>query len=152
MSFEKLRKAVRALNTTREQTTYRIAILGAHATQFLRKSLELQARLADIKLEVFEAEYNQIDREIIDQRSGLYKFEPDCVYISYSARKLRERFYGIAGEKKLTFFQDFAEELTSNLGILSSRIGAKILISNFEEINDNVFGNYAAKSGVSTLN
>lgn len=152
MSFETLRKAVKALDQTREQTTYRIAILGAHATQFLRKSMELQAKLADIKLEVFEAEYNQIEREIIDQRSGLYEFKPDCVYISYSARKLREKFYGLTDEKKPTFFREFAQELTNNLGIVSSRIDAKILISNFEEINDNVFGNYAAKSRLSFVN
>ena len=152
MSFNQLKKESKEREEPLESSTYKVAILGGHATQFLRKALEMTARLEGFRLDVYEAEYKQIEREIIDENSALYSFAPDSVIITYSARAIRNRFYKMPTNSRPNYYKELSDELAGHIGLLSSRITAKVLLFNLEEINDAVFGNYSSKTRYSFLN
>ena len=55
----------------------KIAILGSYSTQILTKTL----KEINSELEIYEADFSQIDYEIVNDDSQLYKFKPDFIVI-----------------------------------------------------------------------
>ena len=55
----------------------RLAILGSYSTQILTKSI----RNLKNEWEIYEADYSQIDFEIYNDNSHLYRFKPDVIVI-----------------------------------------------------------------------
>ena len=70
-SFNELRKAAKQVVEGKE---VRVAILGNCATQFFAKSLLGYAKLSGINANVFDADYNQIEAQLLDVDSELYHF------------------------------------------------------------------------------
>ena len=66
----------------------KIAILGSYSTQILAKSLSQ----INSTLEVYEADYAQVDYEIINDDSQLYKFSPDVVVILESLLSFKSKY------------------------------------------------------------
>ena len=54
----------------------KIAVLGSYATQVLVNEL----KKANNRNKYYESQHDQIDQEIINQNSGLYKFNPNHYY------------------------------------------------------------------------
>ena len=72
----------------------RIGIVGDSSTQFLNQSIRGYGFDEDYNFEIYEADYDQLDGQLLDTSSGLYKFEPEFVIIFESSQKLSKRFYG----------------------------------------------------------
>lgn len=123
----------------------KIAILGDTATQFLVLAIKGRGYDEGVNFEIFEAEYDQIDHEIIDTDSELYSTNPEYVIIFLSSQKLLSRYYKSADELKSTFADDTLSHLKELFSIINSRLSCKIIFFNFTEINDSVFGNFANK-------
>ena len=62
--------------------TAKLAVLGSHTTTQLVPMIRLAARRLDVDLDVYEADYAQYRQEILDERSGLYRFAPDFVLLA----------------------------------------------------------------------
>lgn len=127
----------------------KMAVLGNYATQFLARSIEYSGLKRGLDIQVYEADYDQIEMEIYDAGSGLYAFAPDFVLISISSLKLRSKYYALAQEKKETFSPDYAAHLEDLFSVFSSRSGATMILHNLEIINDQVFGSIYAKVSTS---
>lgn len=134
-------------NLKKDYTAFKsvkLALLGDSATQIFRMALRGYAYEDRIDLDIFEAEYDQIERMIFDTGSELYAFEPDFVVIFQSTRKLKQGFYKSRGAA-----DQFADE---HLGfveqawqMLNANGRSKIIYLNFNEQDDREFGNYATK-------
>ena len=119
----------------------KIAVLGSYSTQILTKSL----KKINSKLIIYEADYAQIDYEIINDDSQLYKFNPDFIIIHEtslsfkrsftSENKLNENYY-----KKCTYR---LENLLKKLNETLSKV--KIIYPMLDINNDMIFGNYFFK-------
>ncbi|GHT23096.1 hypothetical protein AGMMS4957_14170 [Bacteroidia bacterium] len=70
----------------------KVAVLGDSATQFLVQALRGTGYEFGFDLQVFEAEFNQIDRQILDPDSELYAFNAEVVLIFESTHKLLQKY------------------------------------------------------------
>ena len=81
MTFNELKK-----NLKKDFTGFKplkLALLGDSATQFLAQSIRGAGYEQQLDINVYDAGYNQLDRQILDLSSELYMFQPDISLISY---------------------------------------------------------------------
>jgi len=128
---------------------YSLAILGNCATQHLAKAIKGYAYEEKIALHVFDADYNQIDAQVMDNNSELYQMTPDFTLFWLCTEKLYEAFC------QSTNRSDFANQIITSLEGYWNRVNQQykttILQFNFTQIDDRIFGNYGNKTQDSFL-
>ena len=72
----------------RGRSKLRLAMLGGFTTRQLRDLIELYLFAANISAEIYEADYGVFRQEIFDPSSGLYRFEPDTIFLATNWRNL----------------------------------------------------------------
>lgn len=70
----------------------KVAVLGDTATQFLIQTLRGLGYDNGFNLEIWEADFNQIERQVFDQSSELYEFKPEIVIVFQSSHKLLGKY------------------------------------------------------------
>ena len=143
MDFVSLKKNLK--KPTDGFITLRLAILGDSATQFVGQAIKGYGIEKSINLEIFEAEFNQIDRQIFDLSSELYAFAADFVLIFQSSHKLLQKYNQTAIEARPGFAQENIDHIRQWFSILQTRTCAKVIFCNYTEEDDRVFGQYANK-------
>ena len=91
--------------------SYKVAVLGDTATQLLVTSVKGEAAARNIALDIYEGEYNQIERQLLDPTSDLYQFDASMVVIFQSTHKLCEYHSQLSAERQ----EQVAEERLSFL-------------------------------------
>lgn len=129
----------------------KIAILGDTATQFLKQAIQGLGFDEGFNLEIWEADFNQIERQVFDSSSELYEFNPEIVIVFQSSHKLLGKYNKIKLEQHLQFASNELESITNVYSNLTSNLNAKVIYYNYTEIDDSVFGNYANKTVSSFL-
>ena len=123
----------------------KIAVLGDSATQLYVKALKGYGFEVGLNFDVFEADYDQIERQVFDYSSELYKFAPEYVIIFYCSNKLLKKFGELNTSDKSKFSSECTSQFENLFQSLSSNLNSKVIFFNFQEINDSVFGNYSNK-------
>ena len=119
----------------------KVALLGDSATQFLAAALKGAGIERGFAIDLLEAEYNQVERQVMDRTSDLYRFSPDVVIVFQSTHKLLNRY----GEMPLQKRNNLAEDRLRFIRLLCSSIRSKVICYNYPEIDDAVFGSFANK-------
>lgn len=122
----------------------KVALLGDTATQLLVTSIKGEAVARNIVLDIYEGEYNQVERQLLDPTSDLYQFDASIVIIFQSTHKLCEYHSLLPTEKQ----ELVSEERLSFLASVCENpafVDKKIIYFNYPEIEDTVFGSYANK-------
>ena len=122
----------------------RIALVGDTATQFLATAIKGMGIERGYQVDLFEAEYNQVERQFMDPTSDLYEFDADYIVVFQSTHKLGEKHSLCTVESQLSLADeriDFVTSVVSNPAFASK----KIIYCNYPEIEDTVFGSYANK-------
>jgi FkbH-like protein len=138
-SFNELKK-----NLKKDITSYptiKVALLGDTATQFLAIAIQGTAIGRGYNIELFEAEYNQVERQFLDKTSDLYNFNADYVVVFQSTHKLLSRFNKLVVEAQNTI----ADERLEFIKMMCNSFQSRLIYFNYPEIEDNVFGSYANK-------
>ncbi|MDR1105824.1 MAG: HAD-IIIC family phosphatase [Treponema sp.] len=117
------------------------ALLGDTATQFLAATLRGTAVERGFRLELFEAEFNQIERQIMDPESEFHAFGADYAVIFQSTHKLLCHYDKLAPEKQAAL----ADERIDFIRLLCTSFPGRIIYCNYPEIDDTVFGGFACK-------
>jgi len=146
MLYNDLINNAEQINLDFDESKFKLALLGNFATQFLSKAIKASAVVNNIGLSLYDAQYDQIENEIINPSSQLYEFLPDGIMICFSARKLRPKFQILSNEEKQSFAIDFISKLKDLFSIIESRLITKILLSNIEELDDAIFGNFGSNT------
>ncbi len=141
-SFKELKNGAKCIAEGKE---IKLAVLGNCATQFFSLAIKGYARLEGINLEVFDADYNQIDAQLLDSDSELYSFRPDYLLIWIATDKLYEEFLDTALELRSGFADDMIVRIKNYWKLAKDHSGARILQPNFTEIDDKVLGQYSCK-------
>ena len=123
----------------------RLAILGDSATQFVAQAIKAMGVDYSLNLEIFEAEFNQIDRQIFDPTSELYEHAADVALIFQSSHKLLYQYNKTAPERRHLFAEENLAHIGQWISTLQSKSNAKIIFCNYTEEDDRVFGQYANK-------
>ena len=141
-TFNELKKAAKKDIEGKE---FRIAVLGNAATQFFSTGIKGYLKSEGINALVFDADYNQIDSQLIDSSSETYEFNPDAIIIYVSTDKIYEEFLDTEVSLRSDFADGYIEKIKKYWSLVENNSKARIIQANFTEIDDRAFGNYSAK-------
>ena len=128
---------------------YKFAVLGDCATQHLAAAIKGYAFKEGYAFNIFDADYNQIDGQVMDTQSELYNFEPKAVLIYMCSEKLYEMFCCTALDRRAKFADMMFAKIHSYWNYIGQHINAKIMQFTFIANDDRIFGNYALKTEIS---
>ncbi len=123
----------------------KIAILGDSATQLLTQALRGAGYEYKLDLQIWEADFNQINQQVYNPQSELYEFLPDVVVIFQSSHKLLQQYNKTDEALYSAFADNELDQIESLYKAISSKLNAKVIFYNYNEIDDAVFCNYANK-------
>ncbi len=149
MTYNDLKKNIKKYKDSQFDKTVSIAILGDTATQFLATAVRGLAYEYGISAEVYEAEYDVIESEILDTASELYEKDRDHIVIYMSSEKVREAFEDTDEKDRASFADDQIGKIINYWNILKERTKAGIIQFNFVRHDTGVFGNYALREETS---
>lgn len=149
ITFQQLKKLSKTDASALPQ--YSLAVLGDCATQHLATALRGYGVSAGIRLNVFDADYDQIDAQVMAPDSELYRFAPQGVLLQMCTEKLQEAFYDRPPEARASFAEDTYARIRQIWSRIGCRIPATVLQCNFPLIDDGVFGQFGNKTEQSFL-
>lgn len=122
----------------------KMALVGDTATQFLATAIKGMGVERGFNINLFEAEYNQVERQFMDPTSELFEFDADIIVVFQSTHKLGEHHSLLPVEQQASLADD---RLTYIASICENHnfSNKKIIYFNYPEIEDTVFGSYANK-------
>ena len=141
-SFNQLKKNLK--NDISGFSSMKLAVVGDTATQLLCTAIRGMGVERGYNIDLFEAEYNQVERQLLDPTSDLYQFNADFIVIFQSTHKLGEHHAMLTTEEQVILADDrigFLASVCENPALA----GKKIIYFNYPEIEDTVFGSYANK-------
>lgn len=121
--------------------TVKVALLGDTATQFLATAIRGYGYERGYNINMYEAEYSQVERQVLDPTSDLYQFNADYVVVFQSTHKLLEKYSLATAEQQALL----ADDRIAFVNSLCSLVKARVIYYNHPEIGDAVFGSYANK-------
>ena len=129
----------------------KLAVLGNCATQLLSQALRGYAYELKIALNVFDADYDQLEPQTLDPNSELFTFEPNYILIQLCSEKLQLEFCDLSPEEQESFADRVMARIQEYWRRIEARTKAPILQFDFIEIDDGVFGNFGLKTQKSFL-
>lgn len=139
-----LRELKKLAKVESDSPKIRVALLGDTATQLLVTAIKGEAVDRGYCLDLYEGEYNQVERQVMDPTSDFYQFDAEISIIFQSTHKLGEYHSSlpitkqeILAEERLSFITSLCEN--------PSFANKKLICFNYPEIEDTVFGSYANK-------
>lgn len=144
-----INELIKLSKKTIDSKPLKLCVLGNCSTQFLTKAIKGFGAAKGLNIVTFEAGYDQTEEEILNPDSEMYRFGPDIIVIYLCTEKLYEDFCkcgdpGCFAENTVSKIKIYHEKITANTG-------AKIIQFNFAEVNDNLFGNFSAKTRTSFI-
>lgn len=121
--------------------TLRVSLLGDTATQFLATAIKGEGVERGYNIDLFEAEYNQVERQILDPTSDLYAHDAKYTIVFQSTHKLLEHYSLMPASE----WSALADERINFIRVICENVGGKVIYYNYPEIEDTVFGSYANK-------
>ena len=149
ITFQKLKKLSKKDISALPQ--YKLAVMGDCATQHLATAIRGYGVYAGLGMSVFDADYNQIDAQVMDPGSELYTFAPDAVLIQLCTEKLYEAFCNTPLNTRSTFAEDMFARIARIWEQMNANLRTTILQCNFPLMDDGSFGQYGNKTGDSFL-
>lgn len=145
IDFKQIKKLLKQDNTNLPEV--KVALLGDTATQFLATAIKGVGVERGYNINLFEAEYSQVERQVLDPTSDLHAFGAKYTVVFQSTHKLLEQY----SLNELT--NERVNELMSGrlnfIRTLCETTDGKIIYFNYPEIDDTVFGQYANRTELS---
>lgn len=142
VSFNKIKRILKT--NLSNLPVLKIAVVGDTATQLLCTAIRGTGALRGYNSDLFETEYNQVERQFMDPTSDLYQFDADFIVVFQSTHKLGEHHSALSQEQQANLAEErlqFVTGICTNPALVSK----KIIYFNYPEIEDTVFGSYANK-------
>lgn len=141
-TFKELKKLAKSEVEGKE---YKVAVLGNVATQFFSLGIKGNLKAEGINATVFDADYNQIDAQLLDTSSETYELNPDVVILYIATDKIYEEFLDTSIALRNGFAEMYKDKIVRYWDLIKANSSAKIIQTNFTEIDDRAFGNYSSK-------
>ena len=117
----------------------KVSLLGDTATQLLATAIKGIGVERGYNINLFEAEYNQIEQQILDPTSDLHQFDAKYTVVFQSTHKLLET-YSINSAND---WNKLSEQRMQFVRTICENVKGKIIYFNYPEIDDSIFGQYA---------
>ena len=119
----------------------KVSLLGDSATQFLATSIKGMGVERGYNIHLFEAEYNQVERQVLDPTSDLYQYGAKYTIVFQSTHKLLEKYAMMSADEQ----DHMADNRLDFIRTICAQVPGHIIYYNYPEIEDTVFGSYANK-------
>lgn len=119
----------------------KVSLVGDTATQFLATSIRGEGALRGYNIDMFEADYNQVEQQVMDPTSDLYEHNAKYNIFFQSTHKLLEKYSLLPA----SVWGNLAEERLAFVRTICETVPGKIIYYNYPEIGDAVFGSYENK-------
>jgi FkbH-like protein len=149
LEFQALRKLLKT-GAPPDAPKVKLALLGDSATQLLSQAIKGFGISEGLAIEVWEAEFDQIERQLFDNASDYHRFGAQVTVIFKSTRKLSQRFDKLPPAERANFAAAIIAE-TEALFAAVKKGGGKAIVCNFPEEDDGVFGQFASKTAASFI-
>lgn len=147
ITFVQLKKNCK--KATSGMPKYRLSVLGDCATQHLATAIRGYAVEENLDFQVFDADYDQIDAQLMDEQSEFYRFDSQFALIYMCTEKLYHAF--CERDKKAGFAEEICGKLEYYWDLIAGRSSASVIQFTFAEMDDRAFGNFACKTADSFL-
>lgn len=117
----------------------KVALLGDTSTQFLAIAIKGMGVTRGYDIDLFEADFNQVELQFMDPNSDLYQFKARYIVVYQSSLKWNERYSLMSPDEQI----GLADERLEFVKNICESTDAKIIYFNYTEIEDSVFGSYA---------
>ncbi len=118
-------------------------MVGDSATQLLSDAIRGEAYLRGLTVSVYDADYDSVAQQLIDERSEVYKSKPAYIIIYLSVEKLYNLFSETLCEDRPSFANNIAGRIETYWQKIGKFSSAEIIQYTYIEKNDGVFGSYA---------
>ena len=123
----------------------KVSILTENSGQLLSQAIKGYGVELAYNLEINECGYNEVNLQVFEPNSQLNNFASDYIIIVPSVQKSLTQFYSKSLDEKTLFAENQINYWDNIVTVLNSKSNAKIILCNYLEINDSVFGNYSSK-------
>jgi FkbH-like protein len=139
IQFKELKRALK--KETDALPCIKVSLVGDSATQFLSTAIKGMGIERGYNIDLFEAEYNQVEQQVMNPSSELYSNNALYNIFFQSTHKLLERYVFMMPEQQTSL----AANRLSFVRSICERVPGNIIYYNYPEIEDTVFGSYANK-------
>ena len=138
LTFKELKRNLKKDFTGKKHL--KVALLGDSATQLINQAIRGTGYEAGLDLEMWEADFDQIEHQVLTADSDLYAFAPDVVIIFFSTRKLLHQYDAKdeAGRSRLS--EGRLALCDAMYQSVKANCSAKVLYFNYPEFDDRIFG------------
>lgn len=150
-TFAELRKNLKTSSQPGGLRKLKVALLGDTATQLLAQALRGMGYEYGYEIQIWDADFNQVERQVFDTNSELYNYKPDFVIIFQSSHKLLSKYNKLKPEKHASLASTELASIIQINATIVEQLNAKIIFYNYTEIDDSVFGNHSSKTESSFL-
>ena len=147
IDFKQIKRLLKQDNTNLPEV--KVALLGDTATQFLATAIKGVGVERGYNINLFEAEYNQVERQVLDPTSDLHQFNAKYTVVFQSTHKLLEAYSLVTVNGEGLTVNGLFEERLNFVRTLCETTEGKIIYFNYPEIDDTVFGQYANRTELS---
>lgn len=124
--------------------TIKIALAGDTATQLLATAIRGTGVERGYNIDLYEAEYSQVEQQMLIPMSELHQFDADFVVVFQSTHKFGEHHSTLTQEQR-AHLADERLQFVTDICSDPANAGKIIIYFNYPEIGDTVFGSYANK-------
>lgn len=128
----------------------RVALLSSFTISGLEEILRVKCAEKNIECVTYVGGYNQYNQEILDQNSGLYKFNPDICFLIVDTRNiLGDLFYfpySHSARERKNYTDIKLAEITKLIETFTTRLKSKLVIANFHISSHTPYGIAETKS------
>lgn len=110
----------------------KIAIVGDTATQFLTTAIHGETILRGYNTDIYEADYNQVELQVMNPQSELHAFEADYTVIFQSTHKLVGYHSSLDNQEQ----ELLAQERLDFVKTICEQLSGRIVYYNYPEIDD----------------
>ncbi|HEV9037789.1 MAG TPA: HAD-IIIC family phosphatase [Puia sp.] len=134
-----------------EVSAVRVVLLGDTSTQLLARLLSSAGAGCGLLLSVTEAGFDQIEREVLDPDSELYRRDPQVIILFHSTQRLLEIYDRLSPGEQDQLADDRLRLVDELKSAVHARCKASLIYYNYPETDDAVFGNHSNKTERSFL-
>jgi FkbH-like protein len=149
MDYRELRK-----NLTKDYSAFpkaKIALLSDQAAQYPAQALRAVAYEYRIDAEIYEAPFDSVEQEALNPASGLYALDPDVVVMFPASENIRAKYYDTNPKQRAGYGDAEALRWLSAADSIADKSSARVILCNLPEIDDGLYGSYAASYPLSLL-
>ena len=123
------------LSNVNSEKKIKVAILGSFTLNGLEETIRVKCGNKKIQCSTYVAGYNQYNQEILNEKSGLYKFSSDMTFLIIDTRSVLGKLffnpYSISVEDRKQFVKTKSDEIINLAKIFVNKTKSKLILSNF---------------------